>query len=80
MTIKVISQTTAQRREETKELFRSIQPLLDEGYSYSSALIKVGRVGYSPALIHRAWFRELIEYGGTQGYDYNDYVGKGFKK
>ena len=80
MTITVISQTTAERRAETKELFESIRPLLDDGYSYHSALKKIGRITGNCRFYQQAWYRDLTEYGGTQGYPYDDYKGVGFKK
>ena len=80
--IKVIEQSTAERKEETRRLFESIKPLLDHGYGYKQALEKIGRipvdsrVGYTT----HGWFKELKEYGETQGYLYKLYSGKGFKK
>ena len=73
--IKVIEQSTAERNEETKQLFEQIKPLLDKGHTYMSACIEIGRVPLKSR--HRyytmAWFRELKEYGATQGYPYRMY-------
>ena len=75
--ITVIEQTTAERRAETRELFNSIRPYLDNGHSYRSALNQIGRIkNMSGGYYTQAWFRELIEYGGTQGYPYPEYKGK----
>lgn len=77
--ITVIEQSTSERQAETRELFEQIQPLLDEGYGYMSALIKIGRVTKSNSkcgYYRHAWFRDLREYGESQGYDYNTYSGK----
>ena len=78
--ITVTAQSTAERNQETRHLFEQIKPLLDEGYNYSNALVKIGRIPYHQSLIRRAWFRDLIEYGKSQGYSYHHYKGKGFKR
>ena len=77
--ITVISQTTSERNEETRQLFEQIRPLLDDGYGYMSALIQIGRVtavesknGY----YNHAWFRDLRAYGESQGYPYVVYSGR----
>lgn len=79
--IKVISQNTAERDEETRKLFESIRPYLDDGYSYTSALKKIGRITSKAKWYYysQAWFRDLKEYGETQGYKYREYSGKGLK-
>lgn len=79
--ITVIEQSTAERNKETRQLFEQIRPLLDDGYGYMPALIKIGVV---PEHLRRhvyttAWFRDLKEYGESQGYDYDTYSGKGRK-
>ena len=77
MTITVISQTTAERNEETRQLFNSIRPYLDKGYSYRSALNQIGKIrNMSGGYYTQSWFRELIEYGETQGYPYHMHKGK----
>ena len=78
--ITVVQQTTAERQEETRQLFEEIRPLLDEGYSYRSALQKIGRCGDGGGYYQQAWYRELCEYGTSQGYPYHKYKGKGFRK
>lgn len=80
--ITVISQTTQERNEETRRLFESIRPLLDDGYSYTSALKKLGKINNNAKGYYygQAWFRELREYGETQGYKYREYSGKGRKR
>ena len=76
--ITVISQSTAERNEETRQLFESIRPYLDDGYGYMSALQKIGRVqkGRSSGYYRHSWFRDLREYGESQGYDYDTYSGR----
>lgn len=78
--ITVISQTTQERENETIDLFNNIKPLLDDGYSYISALRKLGRITDKGRVFQRGWFKDLIRYGGTQGYPYEVYQGRGFKK
>lgn len=80
--ITVISQSTQERKEETRKLFELIRPLLDEGYGYNSALKKVGKINEKSAGYYysQGWFRELREYGETQGYKYREYSGKGRKR
>ena len=80
--ITIVEQTTAERNEETKKLFESIKPYLDDGFNYRRALILVGRIGKNTKLNKRTgWFRDLTEYGGSQGYDYYDFKFKqGVKK
>lgn len=69
--IKVIETSTAERKQEIIDLFTQIKPYLDEGYSFGKALMKVGRItrngGLNPS---RGWFRELIDYAKTEGYEY----------
>ena len=75
--ITVISQTTAERRQETRELFEQVRPLLDKGMIYSKAVQVVMGFPDIRSCVHRAWFRDLVEYGESQGYRYEDYSGKG---
>jgi len=79
--ITVIEQTTSERQAETAYLFKTIKPLLDNGYSYMGALVKIGKVPhkYRHSYYNQAWFRDLKEYGEQQGYDYETYSGKGRK-
>ena len=74
MSIKIIETSTEERYMETKQLFNEIKPLLDKGYSYASALKKVGRLKSNQGVKHVAWGRDVIEYGESQGYKYNDYA------
>ena len=80
--ITVIEQTTSERKQETKELFEQIRPLLDKGYGYNTALRKINKISsWSQGHYYQqAWFRDLREYGESQGYSYRKYSGKGRKK
>ena len=63
MTIKVITQTTAERKAETARLYESCRPYLEQGYSIFKAAWKgTGTKLYSRA----AWYRDLREYAKTQ--------------
>ena len=68
MTIKVISQTTAERKAETARLYEACLPYLDQGYSIHKAAWKV--TGTQPTNSKNGWYRELIDYAISQGYDY----------
>ena len=72
MGIKVISQSTGERENETRELFEEIRPLLDKGYSYSRAVRQVKNMK-TIYVTHYRWFKDLIKYGESQGYRYVDY-------
>ena len=75
--IKVIQQTTAEREQETKDLWEQIKPLLDQGMIYSAAAKKVKKIpGASFNRYQQAWYKDLIAYGESQGYPYDDYSGK----
>lgn len=69
----IIETTTSQRKQETETLFKKVKPLLDEGLSYNKAVRKVKNLPRTYPCLNLAWFRELIEYGETQGYSYKDY-------
>ena len=73
MGIRVIQQSTAERNAETKELFDRIKPLIDEGYSFRQALIKLG---YRVSNTRNGWYKDLVTYAQTQGYDHNEYKWK----
>ena len=70
MSLKVVETDSNQRNKEIEELFIKIKPLLDDGESYRSAVLKVKGVSVST---NRAWFKDLIKYGELNGYPYKDY-------
>ena len=76
MGIIVIEQTTEERKQETKELFEQIKPLLDKGMIYSNAVRKVKGMPENSSRSSQAWYKELIAYGETQGYPFDDYSGR----
>ena len=67
MGIKVISQNTAERRAETQKLFEQIEPLLNEGYSLTSAVKEIKGLN-NTAFQQRAWYKELRDFAIEQGY------------
>lgn len=79
MGITVITQTTQERNEEIRHLFEQIKPLLDDGYSYMGAVVHIGKARPQSGHYQSGWFRDLKEYGESQGYPYDEYSGKGRK-
>lgn len=74
--ITIVSQSTSERKQETVELFNQIKPLLDEGMIYTKAVKIVKGLPKEYSLTRRAWYRELLNYGVSQGYDPKAYSGK----
>lgn len=76
--IRVIEQGTEERKRETKELFESIRPLLDKGYSYMTACVMLGYCEDRLRHNHysKGWFHDLKEYGKSRGYPYARYSGR----
>lgn len=74
--IVVISQSTCERKNETRELFEQIKPLLERGLIYAKAVKIVKGLPEDYSLSGRAWYRELLSYGKSQGYDPKVYSGK----
>ena len=71
---RILGQSSTERENETRRLFESIKPYLDEGYSFTEALIETGRIKNPHQFkIRNGWGRELREYAEEQGYDYKDY-------
>lgn len=64
--IKVISQSTAERRQETIDLFNQCKPHLDNGDHLAKAVKKV--TGTKANVYGQAWFKELRAYAESQGY------------
>ncbi|WP_405286592.1 hypothetical protein [Methanobrevibacter sp.] len=73
MGIKVIEQNTNERNQQTIQLFQKIKPYLDEGHSFTRALTICGYKVYN---YKSGWFKHLIDYAKTQGYDYNEMRGR----
>ena len=74
MSIRVIEQSTSDRRAETQRLFHKVKPYLDQGYGLWSATLKAtGRYVHNS---RNGWYRELIEYCESQGYNYHEMKGR----
>lgn len=69
MTIKVIQQTTAERKQETIQLYNKCKPYLDKGYSLNKAVQQV--TDRIPTNSKNGWYRDLINYAVQQGFDHN---------
>lgn len=74
--ITIITQTTAERRQETIDLFNQIRPYLDKNYTYSHAIRIVKNLPPRANRYSQAWYRDVVAYGESQGYKYEDYSGK----
>lgn len=66
MSINVICKSSKERTKEIEELFEKMKPYLINGKSYSQALsiVKNTKTRYN----HTRWFKELVEYGESQGF------------
>ena len=69
--ITVKTSSSKERDDEIKELFDKMKPYLDEGYSYHKALNEIKQTNVSYA--QRRWYRDLVEYGESQGYPYKEF-------
>ena len=67
MGIKVISQNTSERKEETKQLFEQCRPLMDQGYTLGKAVQKVLNINHL-GFYGLRWYKDLREYTESQGY------------
>ncbi|MBQ6351114.1 MAG: hypothetical protein IJI42_09325 [Methanobrevibacter sp.] len=70
--ITVITQSTSERLEETRQLFQQIKPFLDEGLSFNKAFLRAGLFSskYKDHIswCNYGWSREVVEYAKKQGY------------
>ena len=78
MAIRVIETSTAERNQQTKDLFEKVKILLEEGWPFNKAVLHVtGRQSIGTQT--RGWYRDLKEYSISQGYDPKDYEWKRVK-
>lgn len=68
MSIKVISQSTSERKQETIDLYNKCKPLLEQGYSLYRAAYQIR--GTKPTNTKNGWYKDLIDYAILQGHDY----------
>ena len=67
--ITVVCQSTSERQAETEQLFESIRPYLEDGYTYRDAVKAVGRIPENTnPNIRCSWFHHLVKYGESMGY------------
>ena len=76
MSIKVISQSTKEREQETIDLFNKAKPYLDEGFSYRSAIIKALGLNPNSGFSTMGWYRDFVEYADAHGYPKTEYTYK----
>lgn len=68
MTIKVITQNTSERNEETRQLFQDCQPHMDKGMGLAEAVKTVRNLPPNSNIYGLRWFKELRKYAAKQGY------------
>ena len=61
----IIERTEEDIENETKELFQAIKPYLDDGVSFTRALINVGKGRNTRS----RWYKDIREYTIQQGYE-----------
>ena len=73
MSIKVICQSTKERKQEIIDLFNKAKPYLDDGFSYRLALQKV--LGKKPTCSFggASWYKEFVDYADAHGYPQTEY-------
>ena len=69
--ITVVEQTTSERKAETAALFEKCKPYLQKGMGLHKAAWKAK--GVQPTNARNGWYRELIEYAMTQGYNHYEH-------
>ena len=65
--IKIIEQTTAERNQETQELWKQVEPLLQKGYPLTKAVAIVKNLNHF-GFQNRAWYKEVREIALSKGY------------
>ena len=61
----IIERTDKDLENETRELFEKIKPYLDDGVSFTKALINVGKGRNTRS----RWYKDIREYTIQQGYE-----------
>ena len=73
MSIKVICQSTKERKQEIIDLFNKAKPYLDDGFSYRSAIIKALGLNSNNSHGNAKWYRDFVEYADAHGYPKTEY-------
>ena len=68
MPIRVITQTTAERNQETQELFQQCKPYLDEGKGFYESCRIVRNIPSTSCFGNRSWYKRFKSYAISQGY------------
>ena len=58
----------------TQKLFEQVKPLLEKGFSYSGAVRKLKGLPKNHNFANMAWYKELLEYGESQGYPRKNHI------
>jgi|GEM_PF-3983309 len=74
--IKVVCQSTAEREQETRELFEACVPYLDKGIGLVNAIMIVKDIPYRH-FYNMAWYKEVKAYAESQGYETRKIGGQG---
>ena len=69
MTINIIQQTTAERNQETADLYEQCLPYLQKGMSLRKAVHTA--TDRKVTNTKNGWFVDLAKYAESQGYDYH---------
>lgn len=70
--ISVVETSSEERTKEMKEIFEKMRPYLDNGFSYTKAYQMISGLRHN-SFSQRWWWKELVKYGESQGYDKNNY-------
>lgn len=73
MSIKVICQSTNERKQETIDLFNKAKPYLDDGCSYRLAIIKALGLNQNNCRSNAKWYRDFMDYADAHGYPKTEY-------
>lgn len=66
MTLKVISQTTEERKQETHQTFLKLKPLLENGYTLSKAVQIELNIKHRN-FYNQAWYKDLKKHCIDEG-------------
>lgn len=73
--IKVITMSTAERKQETRDLWMQVKPRILNGENFNKVVCEL--TGCRGVNTHLGWYRDLTTLMQKEGYDYKDYIGRG---